>query len=89
MTEVISHASSPRSRVVRLLRGLGLLMAGLAWFAVLPALWWWLPVPSRATLSTSDNLLLVGFAEGGQTLVTIRPLRPEKETIADLPGCLG
>ncbi len=83
----MSDAPNPepirRSRLARVLIGAACLLAGLVWLAVLAALWWWLPFPARTTLATSDPLVLVGFSADGETLVTVQPAPPQKQTSGD------
>jgi WD40 repeat protein len=85
MSEALGTPASPPKRRFRPWRWLAFLTAGLVWLAVLAALWWWVPHPARATLATSDSLLLVGFSEDGETLVTARPPRREEGSRDDMP----
>jgi WD40 repeat protein len=83
MSDTLKPAPIRRSWLARVLEWLACLLAVLVWLAGLAALWWWLPFPARTTLATSDQLLLVGFSADGETLVTVQPAPPQKETSGD------
>jgi len=79
----VSDAPRHRSGLMKwLILGLTAALA-ILWLALLVAFWWWLPVPSRVTLDTTDQLLVVGFSNDGSTLVTKRPLLPKQRKLGD------